>query len=363
MSRQIFLGGKAGVKKIMIGGGTQIPVQSMWKESIAAASETELQDCAEKLCKLSMLGLDIMRFAVPDAESAEALKKLSLLTNIPLVADIHFDYRLAVQCMEGGAIAAIRINPGNIGDVKKVTTVVEAARNAAVPLRIGVNSGSLPKDLAGLETAEALVKAAEREMEVFERLNFTNYAVSLKASDLETTVAANQRFAQKYDIPLHLGVTEAGPAISGAIKSAVAFYRLLHEGIGDTIRVSLSDSCELEVLAGVEILKACGKIHGGVKLISCPRCGRNGFDVHSFVQRWQSRLYTLNKNVTIAVMGCAVNGPGEAKNADIGISGGKDFAVIFKNGKIVNNITLKNCSEDEKKKKVDEAFEHELKTL
>lgn len=363
MSRKIFLGGRNGVKKLAIGGGAKIPVQSMWKESLHTSNDESLRQIALKLNQLKMLGLEIMRFAVPDSESAEALKKLSLLIDIPLVADIHFDYKLALQCMEGGAISAVRINPGNIGGAEKLKAVVKRAESSGVALRIGVNSGSLPKDLHSLPLAEQIVKAAEREMELFEAENFQNYAVSLKASDIETTVKANQLFAKKHKVPLHLGVTEAGPAIAGAVKSAVAFYQLLKEGIGDTIRVSLSDSCELEVIAGVEILKACGKINDGVKLISCPRCGRNGFDVHGFLDRWQGRLYKLNKNVKIAVMGCAVNGPGEAKQADIGITGSEDFAIIFKNAKIVKNLNLKNYSEDEKIKIVDEAFENELKTL
>lgn len=363
MSRQIFLGGRNGIKKISVGGNSPISVQSMWKKSLVPATNESLRQIVFELNELKMFGLDIMRFAVPDAESADALKKLSTMTDIPLVADIHFDYKLALQCMEKGFISAIRINPGNIGGPEKVKAVVERARDCGIALRIGVNSGSIPKDLVSLLEVDALVKAAEREMELFDNLNFKDYAVSLKASDIETTVLANEKFAKKYDTPIHLGVTEAGPAITGAIKTAIAFYRLISNGIGDTIRVSLSDKTELEVIAAIEILRACGQNTKGVTLISCPRCGRNGFDVHAFLDRWQSRLYRLKKDVKIAIMGCAVNGPGEAKSADIGITGSEDIAIIFKAGKIVKTLHLKNYTQDEKIKIVDDAFENELKTL
>lgn len=362
MSRKIFVGGRGTVKKIPIGGGAEIPVQSMWKESLHGASDETLYRIAERLSELERSGLKIMRFAVPDEESAEAVTKLSRLTGIPLVADIHFNYRLALACMTAD-VAAVRINPGNIGGAENVEAVIKKARETGTVLRIGVNSGSLPKDLQKLPKAEALVKAAEREMEIFDHLQFTDYAVSLKASNIEDTVRANELFASRFDVPLHLGVTEAGPAITGAVKSTVAFYRLLTKGIGDTLRVSLSAPCELEVIAGVEILRSVGKIKGGVTLISCPRCGRNGFDVHSFLNRWETRLYALQKDITVAVMGCAVNGPGEAKNADIGITGGNDFAVIFKHGKVVQNILLKQESDNENNKTVDEAFERELRSL
>lgn len=362
MSRRIFLSGKGKVKKVSVGGGSAISVQSMWKKSLKGANAKTLNKIAQSLSELEFLGLQIMRFAVPDLESAELLKKLSLLTSVPLIADIHFDYKLALACMDGN-LGGVRINPGNIGGAKKVKAVVEKAKATETPLRIGVNSGSLPKDLNKLPKHEALVKASEREMELFEDLGFSNYAVSLKSSDVETTVQANKLFVKKYKAPLHLGITEAGPAIAGTIKSAIGFYRLLSEGIGDTIRVSLSDTCEKEVIAGVEILRACGKLTEGVKIISCPRCGRNGFDVHGFLKRWQTDLYKLNKNVKIAIMGCAVNGPGEAKQADLGITGGENFAVIFKQGKVVQNLKLDNLTATEKNKIVDEAFENELKSL
>lgn len=362
MSRQIFLGGRGTVKQIAIGDDAKITVQSMWKESLLGLDEKDLHKIAFSLSELELLGLEIMRFAVPDIESAEALKKLSKLTSMPLVADVHFDYKLALECMDSN-IAAVRINPGNIGGAEKVKAVLKRAEDTGTALRVGVNSGSIPHEFSDLATDEALLKTVEREMELFDKANFTNYAVSLKATSIEDTVKANELFAKKHNAPIHLGLTEAGPALNGAIKTAIAFYRLISKGIGDTIRVSLSAPCEDEVIAGVEILRSLGKKKEGVSLISCPRCGRKGFDVHAFLARWEKHLYSLQKNVTIAVMGCAVNGPGEAKNADLGITGGEDFAIIFKAGKIVHNINLKNLTKTEQNKLVDKAFEYELKNL
>lgn len=359
MSRQIILGGKGSVKRVVVGGGSPISVQSMWKGSLLGA---DLEKIALELESLSLLGCDIMRFAVPDMESAKKLKELAKLTPIPLVADIHFDYRLALACMEGD-IACVRINPGNIGATEKVAEVVKMAKATSTPMRIGVNSGSLPKDLLELPVEEALVLACEREMEIFESLGFLDYAISLKASSVEETVKANKLFASKHQVPIHLGITEAGPVLPGAIKTAIAMYRLLSDGIGDTIRVSLSGPCADEVIAGREILRTCGKSTSGVRLVSCPRCGRNGFDVHSFIKRWEKALYSLQKNVTIAVMGCAVNGPGEARNADIGITGSPDVAIIFKHGDIVKKIELKDINLTERERIIDEAFEKELASL
>lgn len=359
MSRQIVIGGKGSVKKLAIGGGAPISIQSMWKEPLLGADISSILD---KLDTLSKMGADIMRFAVPDMESATILTELSKRSSVPLVADIHFDYRLALACMEGN-IAAVRINPGNIGSIENVKSVVKCAKDTGTVLRIGVNTGSLPKDILGESLPQSLVSAAMYEVNIFEQLGFTDYAVSLKASNVEDTVQANMDFAAQCDAPLHLGVTEAGPPLTGAIKTSIAFYRLLSAGVGDTIRVSLSSSCEQELIAGREILRSLGKSTQGVHLVSCPRCGRNGFDVHSFVKRWEHRLFQIKKNYTIAVMGCAVNGPGEAKNADLGISGGKDFAIIFRNGKIVQNISLKNMTTSEQEKKIDEIFEHELALL
>jgi len=238
--------------------------------------------------------------------------------------------------------------------------VVNACRDRGAAIRIGVNTGSLPKDLevqveAGtLGRAEALAETAAREAAVFDELSFDQVVVSMKASSVRETVDANEAFAKKHDIPLHIGVTEAGPLISGVVKSTIAFSTLLNEGIGATIRVSLSSSPENEVIAGREILYECGRRSGGVRLVSCPRCGRQGFDVHAFVDRWQNELFALNKNITVAVMGCVVNGPGEGKHADIGIAGAGGKSIIFKKGEIVRTVDEKDA---------DKVFREELQSL
>jgi len=336
----------------------------MWKSSLIGA---DLQEISRALSGLEQLGCDIVRFAVPDMESADALVRLSAITPMPLVADIHFDHRLALRCLDGN-VAKIRINPGNIGGIDRVKAVVEKASDRNAAIRIGVNSGSLPKDLADkaevarasgedpvLARASALAAAAAREVFVFDTLNFRNVVVSMKASSVLETVRCNEEFAGRFDIPLHIGVTEAGPLVSGVVKSTLAFSRLLSEGIGSTIRVSLSDSLENEVIAGREILAECGKRSGGVRIVSCPRCGRNGFDVHDFVARWQNELLSLNKDITVAVMGCVVNGPGEGKHADIGITGAGDSVLIFRHGETVRTVSVADGFEA-----ADRAFREEL---
>jgi (E)-4-hydroxy-3-methylbut-2-enyl-diphosphate synthase len=306
-----------------------------------------------------MLGCDIIRFAVPDIPSAKSLCEIAARTSMPLVADIHFDYKLALECLKGN-VAKIRINPGNIGSFENTKTVVENCRDKGVAIRIGINSGSLPRDLQELiaagkiSRAHGLCETAVREAEIFEKLNFDQYIVSMKSSDVQETIECNEFYAKKYNNPLHLGVTEAGPLIGGVVKSSIAFSKLLNEGIGDTIRVSLSSLAENEVIAGINILKECGKRTGGVTLVSCPRCGRIGFDVHAFVDRWQNKLLSMKKDITVAVMGCVVNGPGEGKHADIGIAGGKDKVIIFKKGEIVRTIDAKDA---------DKVFEEELNSL
>jgi len=306
-----------------------------------------------------MLGCDIIRFAVPDIPSAKSLCEIAARTSMPLVADIHFDYKLALECLKGN-VAKIRINPGNIGSFENTKTVVENCRDKGVAIRIGINSGSLPKDLqeqiavGKISRAQGLCETAVREAEIFNKLYFDQYIVSMKSSDVQETIECNEFYAKKYNNPLHLGVTEAGPLIGGVVKSSIAFSKLLNEGFGDTIRVSLSSLAENEVIAGVNILKECGKRTGGVTLVSCPRCGRIGFDVHAFVDRWQNRLLSMKKDITVAVMGCVVNGPGEGKHADIGIAGGKDKVIIFKKGKIVRTIDAKDA---------DKVFEEELNSL
>lgn len=361
MTKKVFLGGKGITKRISIGGDSPISLQTMWKESIVDIPENpqKLEKILKQITELEMLGCDIIRFAVPDFESAKSLCIIAERTKMPLVADIHFDYKLALECLKGN-IAAIRINPGNIGSVENTKKVVDACRDNGVAIRIGINSGSLPQDLqksiaeGKISRAKGLCETAVREAEVFENLNFNQYVVSMKSSDVKETIECNEFYAKKYQNPLHLGVTEAGPLIGGIVKSSIAFYVLLNEGIGDTIRVSLSSSLENEVISGLNILKECGKRPGGVNLVSCPRCGRLGFDVHSFVDRWQNKLLSLNKNITVAVMGCVVNGPGEGKHADLGIAGTKDKVIIFKKGKIIHTIDAKDA---------DKVFEEEINSF
>ena len=359
--RIVTIGGQGKAKRIAIGGTNPITVQTMWKEGIIGVKDDNnaLSRIVDHIEELKSLGCDIIRFAVPDMESAESFKQICALSTVPLVADIHFDYRLALKCLEGN-VSVIRINPGNIGKRENVEAVVNACREKGVAIRIGVNTGSLPKDLeaqveAGtMSRALALSETAAREAAVFDELNFNQVVVSMKASSVQETIDANEAFASKYDIPLHVGVTEAGPLIIGVVKSTMAFTHLLKEGIGSTIRVSLSSTPENEVITGRQILTECGLRHGGVQIVSCPRCGRIGFDVHGFVDRWQNKLMAMDKNITVAVMGCVVNGPGEGKHADIGIAGGDGRAIIFKKGKIVRTIDAKDA---------DKVFIEELNSL
>ena len=371
-AKKVRIGGKGSVRAIELGGDAPIAIQTMWKQPL---SEDTLQETARKIAELEQLGCDILRFAVPDAQSAEAFVKLTRMTPMPLVADIHFDYRLALRCMDGDA-AKIRINPGNIGTEERVSAVIKKAHDTGTPLRIGVNSGSLPADIrnrmeqeiregrnAEEARAAALVAGAQREAALFDKRGFTQYLVSMKASSVKETVLANERFAAVSSAPLHLGVTEAGPLVSGIVKSALAFSTLLAQCIGATVRVSLSDTMENEVIAAREILTECGKRKGGIRLVSCPRCGRNGFDVHGFVARWQHRLFAEQKEATVAVMGCVVNGPGEGRFADIGITGAENVILLFKRGVIVQRIDVQGLTETERNAAVDAAFEKELKSL
>lgn len=359
--RVVKIGGFNSIKEIFIGGNNPVTVQTMWKSPITdvEANPEKLKDILKEINSLKSLGCDIIRFAVPDMQSAKSLCLIQSKTEVPLVADIHFDYKLALACLEG-PVAAIRINPGNIGSFDRVKEVVEGCKEKNVAIRIGVNSGSLPKDLeklveeGSLKRSQALAQAALRECEAFKKLDFENYLVSMKASSVEETIEANRIFAKLSDTPLHIGVTEAGPLITGIVKSTLAFSSLLKDSIGSTIRVSLSSSPENEVITAREILHECGLRKGGVTLVSCPRCGRLGFDVHSFVERWQTELLKMDKDITVAVMGCVVNGPGEGKHADIGIAGGQDKCIIFKKGKIVRTIDSKDA---------DNVFRQELESL
>jgi (E)-4-hydroxy-3-methylbut-2-enyl-diphosphate synthase len=348
----------------------------MWKDRLSLDDLRGERGTAlvRRIENLSAMGCAILRFAVPAMEDADVLGVLASRVSLPLCADIHFDYKIALRCLEF-PIAKLRINPGNIGDRGRVEKVVSKAAARNIPIRIGVNAGSLPLALraevdSGLDRAEALVRAALDELSVFDELGYTNTAVSMKASGIADTLRANRIFRERSDAPLHIGVTEAGPLVSGTVRNTAALVPLLASGIGDTIRVSLSDTMENEVIAGREILSAAremtavesgaagatetDRFGGGVTIVSCPRCGRNGFDTIAFTERWKTRLYAIKKNCTIAVMGCAVNGPGEARHADLGITGAGDSVILFRQGKTVKTLRVKN-DED-----IDRVFEEEL---
>jgi (E)-4-hydroxy-3-methylbut-2-enyl-diphosphate synthase len=324
---------KAGA--LIIGGGFPVSVQTMWK---APLDPRALPLAVEELARLAGSGCDLVRFAVPDGEAADSLGLLAGLSPLPLAADVHFDHTLALRCMDF-PIAKVRINPGNIGEEWKVREVVAKAKDCGVCIRVGVNAGSLPAGLdSELDTAAAMVKAAEIEMETLDRLGFRDVVFSLKSSEPDTTVEANRAFSRRWDFPLHVGVTEAGPLVAGIVKSAMGIGTLLREGIGDTIRVSLSAPCASEVDAGLEILRAVKVRSGGVNVVSCPRCGRSSFDVQKFLDNVSDFIRKIRKPLTIAVMGCVVNGPGEAKRADIGITGAGKMAIIFKGGEILRRV-------------------------
>ncbi len=320
------------VGKVPIGGGAPIAVQSMCTARTADAGAVLLE-----IQGLHAAGCDIVRVAVPDHEAAEALKRICKASPIPVVADIHFDYRLALAAVEYGA-GKIRINPGNIGGAERVRAVAEACRARGVPIRIGVNSGSLEKPLLekyGGPTAEAMAESAARHVGMLEEFGFSDICLSLKASSVPLTVAACRLAAAMFPYPLHLGVTEAGTLFAGTVSSAVGIGALLMEGIGDTIRVSLTANPIEEVRAGIEILRAAGLRKGGARLISCPTCARTSIPLIELANEVEGRLKSIDRDITVAVMGCEVNGPGEAREADYGIAGGKGEGILFKKGEIV----------------------------
>jgi (E)-4-hydroxy-3-methylbut-2-enyl-diphosphate synthase len=328
-TRQIMVGGVA------VGGGAPVSVQSMTKTKTA-----DVEAVVAQINRLEAAGCELIRVAVPNEEAAAALGAIKARIGIPLIADIHFDYRLALAAVAGG-VDALRINPGNIGAPWKVKEVVAACSDRGVPIRIGVNAGSLQKDLLekyGHPTPEALVESAEQNVEILEKLGFGAIKLSLKASDVPRTIEAYRLFSRRRDYPLHLGISEAGPSFGGIIKSAVGLGILLEEGIGDTMRVSLTAPPEEEVRVAWEILKALGKRRRGINLISCPTCGRCRVNLVEVVGEAEERLRGIDKTVTVAIMGCEVNGPGEAKEADYGLAGGNGEALIFKHGKVVRKV-------------------------
>ncbi|WP_423055325.1 flavodoxin-dependent (E)-4-hydroxy-3-methylbut-2-enyl-diphosphate synthase [Zhaonella formicivorans] len=323
------------VGKVAIGGKAPISVQSM--------TNTDTRDVAatvQQIHRLEKAGCEIVRVAVVDSEAAAALKKIRERINIPLIADIHFDYRLALQAIESG-VDGLRLNPGNIGSKEKVKLITTLAKERSVPIRIGVNAGSLDKRLLakyGRLVPEALVESALEHITILEELQFNAIKVSLKASDIPLMVEAYRLLADKVPYPLHLGVTEAGTLKSGTVKSAVGIGILLAEGIGDTIRVSLTGDPVEEVAVGYEILKTLGLRKKGVELISCPTCGRCGIDLISIANEVEEKLAHIDKPLKIAVMGCVVNGPGEAREADVGIAGGKGVGILFKKGEMIAKV-------------------------
>lgn len=334
---------------VLIGGNNPVAIQSMTNTDTRNVDATVAQIKA-----LEDAGCEIIRCAVPDMTAAEAMGEIRKQINIPLVADIHFDYRLALKCMELG-VNKIRINPGNIGSRDRVREVVECAKAYGVPLRIGVNGGSLEKDLVEKykhPVAEALVESAFRHVEILESLDFHNTVVSIKVSDVPEMMNAYRLFSEQSDIPLHVGVTEAGTERMGILKSAVGIGGLLSEGIGDTIRVSLTADPVREIYAAKDLLSVLGLRKSGVQLVSCPTCGRTEIDLIGIANEVENRVRGIDKDIKVAVMGCVVNGPGEARDADVGIAGGKGEGLVFRHGEIIKKVP-ENQLVDELMKEID----------
>jgi len=328
-TRQISIG------TVKIGGGAPCSVQSM--------CSTDTRDTEATLAQIGRLanaGCEIIRCAVPDMAAAEALGVIKLQSPIPVVADIHFDYRLALKVLEGG-IDALRLNPGNIGERWKVAEVVKAAAERQVPIRIGVNAGSLEKELLekyGHPTAEAMVESALGHVRILEELGYDQIKISLKASEVRKTVDAYRLLAATVDYPLHIGITEAGTLFSGTVKSSVGLGILLADGIGDTLRVSLTSDPVEEIKVGYEILKALGLRQHGINFVSCPTCGRCQINLIGVAEEVEKRLAGIDKPLTVAVMGCVVNGPGEAREADVGLAGGRGEGLLFRHGEVVGKV-------------------------
>jgi len=323
------------IKNKSIGGNNPILVQSMLK-----LPPTDYKSIIDEINNLEMVGCDIIRGTIPDMEAAKVIPKIIKNTNIPFVADIHFDYKVAIEAIKNG-VHKVRINPGNIGGKERVREVVKALKDYNIPVRIGVNSGSLEKDL--LEkykhpTPEALVESAYRSISYFNEFDYDNIVLSIKSSDVSTTIDANRLFREKYSYPLHLGVTEAGAELGGIIRSSIGLGSLLKDGIGDTIRVSLTGKSTDEVMVGREILISLGLLNEGVRIVSCPTCGRCKTDTLKIVKEIKEKTIHIKEPITVAVMGCAVNGPGEAKEADMGVACGDGNAVFFEKGEKVKSI-------------------------
>ncbi len=329
MSKKIKIG------NTFIGGGEEVKIQSMCN-----VKTSDVKKCTEQILSLEKAGCEIVRVAVPDMESAAAIEKIKENIHIPIVADIHFDYRLAIEAMERG-IDKVRINPGNIGSEEGVKAVAKMAKAKNIPIRIGVNSGSIEKGILekySHPTPEGMVESAKKHIDMLNRYDFDDIVISLKSSSVPMTIDAYRLMSKTFDYPLHLGVTEAGTFLGGTVKSAIGIGSLLKDGIGDTIRVSLTDDVEKEVLVAKEILSALEIRRLGAKLVSCPTCARTSIDLIGLANEVEKYLQKVSKPITVAVMGCVVNGPGEAREADIGIAGGKGEGLIFKKGQIVKKV-------------------------
>jgi (E)-4-hydroxy-3-methylbut-2-enyl-diphosphate synthase len=328
--RQISVGG------VRIGGGAPVVVQSM-----TLTKTHDVEATTAQIAALASAGCEVVRVAVPKTEDAEALPRIVRFSPIPVIADIHFNASLALKAIEGG-VAAVRINPGNIGGPDKVELVVNAAKKAGIPMRIGANSGSLPKhleDVAQRDQAEALVAAAIEEVELLERLDYRDFKISVKSSHVPTMIRAYRMLSEKVPYPLHLGVTEAGTPFAGSIKSAVGMGALLVDGIGDTVRVSLTADPVEEVRTAFEILKALGLRERGPIMIACPSCGRDNVGVQNLAEKVEERLAGYSEHFEVAVLGCAVNGPGEAGDADFGIAGGRDVGFVYAHGRVLKKVS------------------------
>ena len=326
---------KIKVGKIQIGGQNKVIIQSMTN-----TKTKDIKSTINQILELENAGCEIVRVACLDLQDATAIKEIKKEIHIPIVADIHFDYKIALEAIKSG-VDKIRINPGNIGNEERIKKVVDACKSKKIPIRIGVNGGSLERDLldsTGKVTAKAMVESAKRHVEILEKLDFHDICISLKASDLDLCLSAYEEASKTFNYPLHLGITEAGTAFSGTIKSSIGLGYLLRQGIGDTIRVSLSYNPVEEIKVAKEILKDCNLYNKSPKLIACPTCGRTQIDLIPIANEIEDFLQTLQADITVAVMGCAVNGPGEAKNADIGIAGGVKEGLLFKKGEVIKKV-------------------------
>ena len=350
-TRRIYIG------NVAIGDGAPISVQSMTN-----TKTTDTEATVAQINALQAAGCDIVRLAVPDMEAAQNLGNIIAKVKVPLVADIHFDYRLALEAINQG-ISALRLNPGNIGREERVRAVVKEAKAHHIPIRIGVNAGSLDKTLLekyGGVTAEALVESALQHVRILEQQGFYDMKISLKAHDVPLTLEAYQLMSEKVDYPLHLGITEAGTARTGMIKSAVGIGALLAQGIGDTFRISLTGDPVVEVKVANEILKSLGMREYGPTLISCPTCGRTCIDLAGIAEQVEERLSDIKEPISVAVMGCVVNGPGEARGADVGIAGGNGVGLVFRKGEIIRKVDKKDLV-DELFKEIDAILVEEEK--